>query len=263
MTPLSLGIAYSSGALPGLHASLTYYTLDISNYINTPPLQTVLDNPDLFPGAVIRAPPTSGGPEPRVYLGQITSINDLYFNFGDLHLAGVDADLAYEIDTGFGHFRPSVAVSNVFKWRSALTPDAPSINYVSQGNLVGPGWAPRWKGTVALAWTRGLLSANLSGRYIGRYTDYQLYFPNMNEHGNVWEFDGNLRYEIGKAFARSDRWMSGTYIAAGVINLSRSPPPPLSLWNLSVRSSGIVTFGGELYIYRRESNGDPQKRRYV
>jgi len=220
----TLGIVYSCPTLPGLRASLTYYAVNISNYISIPQGQAVIDNPNLFPGAIVRAPATPQD-QAQGFLGPITAINDLYFNFGDLRVAGVDADLSYALDTRAGRFTPSAALAEIHKWQSALTPGSPSISYVSKANDSGPGWAPRWKGTAALGWSRAALSANFAGRYIGRYKDYQDLAPNSNELGNAWIFDFNMRYDAGKALAGNNQWLAGMYLAAGVTDLFDRTPP--------------------------------------
>ena len=173
-------------------------------------------------GAVVRGPATPQDQQ-QGFLGPITQINRTFYNFGDLHVAGFDADLRYTIDTGLGQITPSVALANIYKWQSALTPNSPSISYASQagGN---PGWAPRWKGTAAFNWKRGPLSANLAGRYVGRYKDYQDAVPNSNELGNSWIFDFNTRYEVGQALAGANPWLSATYLALGAVNLFDKQP---------------------------------------
>jgi len=98
------------------------------------------------------------------------------------------------------------------------------VSYLSQANVSGPGFAPRWKGTAALDWHRGPLSVNIAGRYTGRYKDYQDVQPNSNELGDFWILDLSSRYDIGKALFRNARWSGGTYVAVGVVNvLDRQP----------------------------------------
>jgi iron complex outermembrane receptor protein len=220
----TLGLQYTSQTLPGLHTSLTWYDLNITNYIGQESLTDLLAYPNLFPGAVIRAPPTPQDQQ-LGYLGVITQLNDTYYNFGDIHVAGVDADISYAIGTRAGQFTPSVAIANIYKWQSALLPGAPEIDAVSQATLTGVGWSPRWKGTAALAWKQGPLSMNLAGRYIGPYRDYQDYVPNTNEIGNTWIFDFNARCEMGQAFASGNHWLAGSYVALGAVNLFNKTPP--------------------------------------
>ena len=221
----TLGLKYSSEEQHGLRASLTWYDLKISNYIGTQNAQALLDNPSLFPGAVIRAPATPQDQQ-QGFLGVVTQINDTFYNFGDVRVAGFDADVSYAIDTGAGEFTPSLALANIYQWQSALLPNTPVIDAVSKATLFGVGWAPRWKGTVALAWKRGPLAANVAGRYIGKYLDYQDFIiPNTNEIGNTWIVDANVRYEVGQAFAAKSPWLAGAYVALGAVNLFNKIPP--------------------------------------
>jgi iron complex outermembrane receptor protein len=223
---LTFGLEYSSEALPGLHTLLTWYDLRISNYIGMEAPGTILTYPNLFPGAVVRAPP-SAQDQAQGFLGPITQFNSTYFNFGDLRVAGVDADVRYLIDTRLGQFTPSVSIANVYKWQSAILPNAPETDWVSQASAVygGVGWSPRWKGTAALAWKEGPLSMNIAGRYIGHYLDYQTSVPNTNEIGNTWIFDFNARYELGRALASTNRWLAQSYISLGAVNLLNKIPP--------------------------------------
>jgi iron complex outermembrane receptor protein len=212
----TLGITYKSRTL---RASLTNFAVNISNYIASPSFQTLIDNPTLYPGAVLRGPVTPQDQQ-QGYLGAITQLNDLYYNFGDIHVAGFDADASYTIDSRAGQFIPSLSLANIYKWQSALVPGSPLINYVSQATLDGVGFAPRWKGTASFAWKRGPLSANLTGRYLGPYRDYQDLVSNTNELGDYWIFDLNVRYESGQGA----RQFAGTYIALGAVNLLDKMP---------------------------------------
>jgi iron complex outermembrane receptor protein len=220
----TLGITYSREARHGLSASLTWYDLKISNYIGLEASQVVIDNPNLFPGAIIRAPATPQDQQ-QGFLGLITQFNDVYYNFGDLRVTGVDADLRYEFNTPFGQFTPSVAIANIYRWQSALRPSLPAIDAVSRATLTGVGWAPRWKRTLALAWNRGPVSMNVSGRYIARYLDYQDFLPNSNELGNSWIVDLGARYDMGHALRASSPWLKSAFVALGVVNLLDKKPP--------------------------------------
>jgi iron complex outermembrane recepter protein len=224
----TLGLEYSSRALPGLHASLTWYNINISNFIGSEAVPTLLAYPSLFPGAVVRAPPTPQDQQ-QGFLGAITQLNEVDYNFGDIHVAGFDANIRYAIDTRAGEFTPSVSVANVYRWQSALLPQLPEVDAVGTATIYslggGPGWSPRWKGAAALAWKQGPLSVSLAGRYISRYLDYQLFVPNTNEIGNSWVFDFNARYEIGQALASTNPWLARSYIAFGAINLFNRTPP--------------------------------------
>jgi len=91
--------------------------------------------------------------------------------------------------------------------------------------FTGVGWAPRWKGTATLAWKRGPLSANVAGRYVGRYRDYQENAPNNHNTGNTWIVDSSIRYEFGAAEPQSHRRRGHAYLALGGVNLFNRLPP--------------------------------------
>jgi iron complex outermembrane receptor protein len=220
----NLKVAYSSDSRTGLRASVTWYVINISNYIGVPTAQALVDNPGAYPEAVVRAPPTSQDQQ-LGYLGQITQINETAYNFGDLHVAGFDVDMSYAIETPLGQFTPSVTISNIYKWQSALTPNTPTIDGVSQATINGVGWAPRWNGTAALAWKHGSLSTNVAGRYIGRYRDYQDYVANNNEIGNTWIFDASARYELGEALFAATPRLAHSYISLAAVNVFNKVPP--------------------------------------
>jgi iron complex outermembrane receptor protein len=221
---LTFGLAYSAHSTEGFRTSVTWYSLRISKYIGIEPFQVVVDNPGLFPGAVIRAPPTAQDQQ-LGYPGRIIQFNDVYYNFGDLRITGVDADIHYALPTRFGEFTPSIAVSNIYRWESAILPGQPAIDAVSRATFTGVGWAPRWKGTATLAWKKGALSASLSGRYLGKYLDYQESVPNTNEIGNSWTLNANAHYEFGERLARSQPWIKKAYFTVGVVNLANRIPP--------------------------------------
>jgi hypothetical protein len=121
-----------------------------------------------------------------------------------------------------------VAIANIYKWQTAILPGAPEVDAVSKATSSifggGVGWSPRWKGTAALAWKEGPLSTTLSGRYIGRYLDYQVFVPNTHETGNTWIYDFTARYELGKSLAKNT-WLAAAYVSVGAVNLFNKVPP--------------------------------------
>lgn len=220
---VAFGAVYTSRVLPGFEMSLSYFSVDISNYIGIPNAQAIIDYPTLFPGGVERGPATPQDVQ-NGFLGPITQVNDLYFNYGDLDIAGIDADVRYALQTRAGQFTPSLAVTDLVRWRSALSPGLPEVSYLSQATITGPGFAPRWKGTAALSWKLDSLSATVTGRYLGPYKDYQWYVPNTNELGNLWLVDLNARYDIGRELASAGSWAFGTYLAIGATNVFDKAP---------------------------------------
>jgi iron complex outermembrane receptor protein len=217
------GVVYDSMEYPGLKASLSYFAIDIANYISQLAPQVLVDFPTLFPGAVTRVPPTPQDQQ-LGYLGVITNISDIYYNYGDIRVSGVDFDLSHRLSTVIGDFRPSLSVTDMVRYRSALTPGSPEVSYLGRATFIGPGFTPHWKGTMSVVWERGALSTALAGRYIGSYRDYQELVPNTNELGNTWYCDLNIHYDLSKALSNSARWYGHSYIELGAVNLFNNLP---------------------------------------
>ncbi|MEJ0037783.1 MAG: TonB-dependent receptor [Gammaproteobacteria bacterium] len=213
----TLGLVYSSGAIPGLEVSVTHWRVDESNSIQQIGPQTIIDNDTLFPGRLVREASCAGAqPCP------IVTVNYGYVNFGDISVAGFDYRVGYTHETPLGEFAPSISATETYHFDSALTPGSPSVDGVSKAISFGS-WAPRWKAVAALAWKQGPYAASLTGRYTGEYLDYQTP-ANTNRLGRFWFYDANLRYSIGEALMQGDHWLRGSSIEVGGVNLLNKLP---------------------------------------
>ena len=222
----SFGLVYSSKALPGLNTSLTWWKVDYLNFIGTVAAQSLLDFPSLFPaGLVTRAAPTATDMQ-NGFLGTITSISQIPVNFGQINVAGFDFDLSYRVPTAMGDFSSSLAATETYRWDAALKPGASPKSAVSQSDGVSvAGFAPRWKGTAALNWTRGAYAASFTGRYIGHYNDLTFFGgPQPHDIGNFWLYDFNFRSDLGRVFAGNNTWLRDSYLTLGAVNLFNSQP---------------------------------------
>jgi iron complex outermembrane receptor protein len=199
----SVGLVYSSSADTGPQLSITQWNIVLDNSVQSLPPQVLIDNPNLFPGTVIRDS-----------AGVITQVNDVLQNFGETNVAGVDLQASYKIPTPVGQFTPSLGTTTTYHYTSAATPGFPATDRVSIANDDN-NWAPRWKGTAALSWKLGPYSANVDGRYVGRYQDYD----STQMIGNFWLYDANLRYTIGGAHG-----LQNAYVALGGVNIFNRLP---------------------------------------
>lgn len=212
----SIGFVWSSKDIKDLETSLTYWGVDVKNRIALPAIQAIISNPTIFPGAVVRAQPTTQDIQ-NGYAGAITTIYDIPANFGALSVSGFDFNLSYKVWTSIGQLLPSISATETYKYLSALSPGQPPANNLSVANT--DAFAPRWKGTVALGWKLGPYSANVDGRYIGRYEDYYPATFGVHEIGNFWLYDVNARYAVGQALSLGSPFLKGLYVEAGGVNL--------------------------------------------
>jgi hypothetical protein len=83
----------------------------------------------------VRGPDQGGQP------GPIESIDATYVNFGALSVSGFDFDVSYKKDTNFGELSPSLSVTQIYKYRAAITPNTPTTDRLSMAN--DDAFAPR------------------------------------------------------------------------------------------------------------------------
>jgi iron complex outermembrane receptor protein len=202
----TFGFTYFSATNPDLRFSVTRWAVDESNNIQQLALQTIVDNESLFPGNVIRNS-----------AGVITQVKGTLINFGDINVAGIDYQVNYRHPTLFGELLPSLSVTQTYHYSVAFVPGAAATDRVSIANNDG-NWAPRWKGTVAMGWKSGPYTANIDGRYVGKYQDY----GSSREIGNFWLCDANLRYSVGHAL--SSPWLKGVSLEVGGVNIFNRLP---------------------------------------
>jgi iron complex outermembrane receptor protein len=214
----SLSLDWNSHAIDGLRASATVWSIDQTDRVAFLFAQTLVDNASLFPGRVVRGPPGPNG-EP----GPIESVNLAWVNFGALHVSGIDGDLGYSVRTRVGQVSASVAVTDIDRYQAAIAPGAPVTSRLSMASI--DAFAPRWKGTATLGWTRGPYGVTVDGRYVGRYQDYApLPDGQVNWLGNFWLADASVRYELGQSFSSKASALKGTYLSVGAVNLFNSLP---------------------------------------
>jgi iron complex outermembrane receptor protein len=211
----TLGLAWSPREISGLNLSMTAWWLSIQDAINLPNPQYIVNNDSLYPGRVIRAAAPSGT------VGQITSVDYSYVNFGAMREAGVDLNLDWTFGTEFGSFSPAIAATYITRFDGASTPGAPMVSRLSRANNDSV-FAPRWKSTVSLAWDPGKpFKLWLAGRYIGPYVDY----TPPHTIGDVWYLDASLQVDLVRALGLENPPLAGIKVLISGTNLTDSLPP--------------------------------------
>ncbi len=211
---LTLGAVYSPRKVSGLSMSVTAWRLDFENAISLPDRQFIVDNEDIFPGRVVRAASTGGTP------GQIISVDASYINFGATRQAGFDIAADWAIKTPIGEIRPAAAVTYMTRFRGSSIPGGPEVDRLSRANNDGV-FAPRVKGNASVGWRpTDYFSASLSGRYIGKYTD----FDSIREIGGIWYFDSALELKLGKLMGWKGTGLTSTRLSISATNLADKLP---------------------------------------
>lgn len=156
----SIGFLYSDQVASRFHFGATWWEIHEANSVQSFDAQTVIDNSELFPNAVVRDAS-----------GHITQIDTQFANFGRISVRGIDYQLSSRVANALGEFSPTLNISQTLSYKTQLVPGAPELQRA--GNAYDDGnWAPKWKATASLAWRGGRFRGHLAARYVGRYRDY-------------------------------------------------------------------------------------------
>jgi len=211
----SAGIVWSPPQAAGLNVTATWWQLDIENAVSLPNPQFIVNNEASYPGRVVRAPAAPGA------VGQITSVDYSYVNFGAMHEQGIDASIDARFRTQHGTFTPAVAATYITKFDGASTPGSASVDRASHANNDGI-FAPRWKASASVGWDGGRgVRATLGGRYVGSYTDY----TPPRTIGNFWYFDGSVEVDMEQALGMVKGSLGGMKLLVTGTNLFDKLPP--------------------------------------
>ena len=204
----TVGVVWSSKVIPDLQISLTNFRVTQDDRIVQP---NIFFGFDTMPSTrIIRAAPTPDDIA-KGYAGKVLLVDMRYVNYGALLVEGNDLDISYRFDTGIGTFSPSLSATGYYKYQSATFGAVEDrLGYAGED-----AFAPRWKGTLALNWTKGPWSARVAGRYLGSYLDYD----GARMLGDYWLFDASAHYDFGKLFGSASPLLSNAFAALSVVNL--------------------------------------------
>lgn len=204
----TVGMVWSSKAIPNLQVSLTNFRVTQDDRIVQP---NIFFGFDTIPAnLVVRAAPTPDDIA-KGYAGKVLMVDMRYVNFGALLVEGNDLDVRYRFDTSLGTFSPSLSATGYYKYQSATFGALEDrLGYASED-----AFAPRWKGTLALEWSKGAWSARVASRYLGSYLDYD----GARMLGDYWLFDASAHYDFGRLFGSGNPLLSNAFAALSVVNL--------------------------------------------
>ena len=210
---LTYGIVYSPSYAPGLHASIDYYDIDITDAIGTINSAAIINQ--CFQGATNLCQFIT-----RVN-GVITQTTSTQLNLAKLQSRGLDIETSYGFDLAnisdsfSGRLTMRLLGNHVIK---LLTNNG--VTAVDTAGEVGSSW--RWNGNVS--YRNGPLSVSSSLRYIGAGAIDNTYLPNDIEVNHV-----DAQYFVGLSTQYTIDRGNGDEIElfARVDNLLNREPPIL------------------------------------
>jgi iron complex outermembrane recepter protein len=231
----TLGAEFTPRPLPGLRASLNYYSIRFSDRIALPSrIVTVVGNPAFEPivdrnptadqvaelvGAAnlvidISGPGFSNG---NATPGDVTVIVDNRINNTAVTTTrGLDFLLSYDFEAGGNRFGLHANLNRVLDFTDRLTTASPPVQ-----KLDTPYNALEFRGRAGATWSRGGWSGHLFGNYANPYDDNRGAVLRRVEAD--FTVDAGLSYRVG----RGNRWLQGTQFAVNAVNLFDREPPRL------------------------------------
>jgi outer membrane receptor protein involved in Fe transport len=129
---------------------------------------------------VVRLDPAQGQT-----VGQLSFVEDDYFNVQPRQLRGLDFEVDYDLhETPVGSFSVRLNASKLLKWdqqpsdmqKTLIAANAagllgPGIAITGAGSLIGQGGNPEWRGSANLSWRLGPWRAGAQLNYVGPVED--------------------------------------------------------------------------------------------
>jgi len=229
------GVELEPPGIPGLRASLNYYSIRFSNRIALPSrLVTVVGNP-AFESIVDRDPTADqvaalvGGADIVIDISgpgfsngnarpaDVTVIVDNRINNTAVTTTrGLDFLLQYQFSHGENRFGLQANVNHVIEFTDQLTRTSPVIRTVNT-----PYRPLAWRARAGASWTRGGWSGQLFANYANGYDDNRTVVRRRVDAD--FTIDAGLAYSFGDGGG----WLRGTRIALNAENLFDRDPPRL------------------------------------
>jgi iron complex outermembrane receptor protein len=173
-TTWSIGLDFHPDSLPGLRASLTYFSLDYDKQIvGLRGTAGLLTNPIYARYRVLDPSPaevdallSSGLPiNSPINAASVTYIQDgRRHNLGSTIAKGVDGNVQYQWQTGVGEFSAGLNASYFTKLTTSIGPGAPHVNVVDTLN-----YPQRFRSRLSAGWRRNAFDVVAFVNYVGDY----------------------------------------------------------------------------------------------
>lgn len=253
-TTFSLGADYKPDFAPGLTLSATYYNVNYEDRIESLSgiFSTFLASPA---NRALYAPFIVAAPQPTTCVeGVQSTYNPIYLpylanpsfvlstiaqcsyrvifnaqttNLGKLTQQGIDASIAYEGDTAFGHVSAGIAVTKILDLKRQLSPVSGLVDVLDMIQF-----PVSTRGRANLGWSDKGLSVNLFANYTGSYLNNAPLTVNGTalptaEVSSWTTFDATVAYDTGPDMGTS--LLSNLRLSVSAQNLfNRNPPLVLS-----------------------------------
>jgi outer membrane receptor protein involved in Fe transport len=227
-----LGAVVEPPFVKGLTLSANYYRTKQKNAIQSIGSNTILRNPTLFPGYVLRDAPTASD----IALGWPGAVNTIYaqfVNFGLVQNESLDLGADYRLPwETLGRWRLTVNAAKTLKQTRQLTVGGAPVD-----DLGDTFASPRWNISSSLYWNYGAWGASMAYSYMSGFNTNQAGVLSSNFSSPAMHIiDLRGTYEFKQGVWRG--YAKGLRVGLGVANIEDKAPPP---------DNNIYGFNASLY----------------
>ncbi len=169
--------------------------------------------------------------------GTVQFVEDQYVNQLPQQAQGVDVGFIYRLNTdAYGDFgldinitnqtklyqRPTIGIQQLLAAREAGQINAGTI-ITGAADLIGQNGVPEWRGSGAMTWRRGPISADWFVVYTGKFYSTAL----TNADGTFFDVPSTFMHNMSVAyeFGDSNRWLNQTKVRVGARNIFDKQAP--------------------------------------
>lgn len=223
---LTAGLRWAPESWRGFSLNVDYYDIRIEKGIAALGAETILAE-CIETGAAAFCDRIS-----RAEDGAIREVRAQLQNIGEDSARGLDIDLRYRYDSGWGAFRHRFLLSHVLERRLRAFPGGPAFVGEGEYDADNFGAIPEWKAHYSLAWQLQAWKAAVSSQWIG----------SLRERGG--ELASGLERRIPDIFYHdlSVSWQAetGAQISLGINNLTDQAPPLFA--NADQANTDVTTY---------------------
>ncbi len=221
-----------------LRVAVDWYDLEVEDAIGTPDPVNVITACYNSPGGSLSAPDCARiGRGPA---GDVVRFDLLNENLATIETSGIDLDVAYSMDVGFGDLEVNWLVNYLDEWKQTTAAGVVEDRTGQTAGLVSA-WAayPELRSNLNLRLNRENWWVGLTYRYLDEMEAVDVIgFGTLEPEADAMHyFDLDAGYEIGS-------WS----FVGGVQNVTDEEPPYVT--DVSVNTSGIYDFLGRFYYAR-------------
>ncbi len=230
-TAWNYGIIFTPRFAPGLTLTVDYWDIEKLDAVRTTFPEEVVNNPDLFPGRVVRAAP-SATDIANGWLGEVTSIDWRPINVGITRTDGIDFKARYTRDIAdLGTFTYFGVATWTNSFRDQVFVTNPWVERVNSS-----GSPLRWRGNSSIFWEKNRWTAGVTATYINSYhantTTPSAVYPTGNgldgdriASATLWDLQVSYHVPAGRGIDRGwQSWLNDTKWTLGVRNVFDKEP---------------------------------------